>query len=136
MCIDEKVTIPNVLLEVLIDDIHASHPGTWGMICIATHCWWPYINRELFVKATERKPCSVIDEDTVMSEEILPDEKWINVYRSDIEVEAGKTRALQKAHTREGEITNGESRFLRTRVCRSLLLKEFVFYLTRDQVLI
>ena len=49
VCIDEKVAIPNVLREALIDDIHASHPGTWGMICMATHCWWPYIHRELIV---------------------------------------------------------------------------------------
>ena len=60
VCIDEKVAIPNVLREALIDDIHASHPRTWGMICMATHCWWPYIHRELIVKATESKPCIVI----------------------------------------------------------------------------
>ena len=59
-CIDEKVAIPNVLREVLLEDIHASHPGTWGMICVATHCWWPYINREIIVKATECKPCTAI----------------------------------------------------------------------------
>ena len=41
VCIDERVAIPNVLREALIDDIHSSHPGTWGMICMATHCWWP-----------------------------------------------------------------------------------------------
>ena len=29
-CIDEKVAVPNVLREALIDDIHSSHPGTWG----------------------------------------------------------------------------------------------------------
>ena len=49
-----------MLREALIDDIHASHPGTWGMICMATHCWWPYIHRELIVTATECKPCTVI----------------------------------------------------------------------------
>ena len=30
------------------------------MICMATHCWWPYTHRELIVKATECKPCTVI----------------------------------------------------------------------------
>ena len=30
-----------------------------------------------------------LDEDTIMPEEILPDEKWTNRYRSDIEVETG-----------------------------------------------
>ena len=60
VCIDEKVAIPNVLQEAMIEDIHASHPGTGGIICMATHCWWPNMNRELIVKATECKTCTAI----------------------------------------------------------------------------
>ena len=60
VCIDEKVAIPNVLREAMIDDKRSSHTGTWGMICMARHCWWPYVHRELIVKATECKPCTVI----------------------------------------------------------------------------
>ena len=108
---DEKVAIPNVLQEELVDDIHASHLGTWGMICMPTPCWWPYMNCELIVKATECKAFTVIDEDTVTPEKILPDEKWINGYRSDIEVESGMTRATREAQKRERESTDGESRF-------------------------
>ena len=52
VCIDEKVALPNVLREALINDIHSSHPGTWGMIYMATHCWWPYMHHELIVKAS------------------------------------------------------------------------------------
>ena len=59
VCIDKKVAIPNLLREAMIDDIHSSHPGTWSMICMAVHCWWPYMHRELIVKATECKPCTV-----------------------------------------------------------------------------
>ena len=59
VCIDENVAIPNDLREALIEDIHSSHPGKRGMICMATHSWWPYMHRELFVKATECKPCNV-----------------------------------------------------------------------------
>ena len=60
VCIDEKVAIPNVLREAMTDDIHSSHPGTWGMIYMTTHCLWPYMHRKLIVKATECKPCTVI----------------------------------------------------------------------------
>ena len=60
VCIDKKEAIQNVLREALTEDIHASHPGTWGKICMATHCWWPYMHRELIVKVTEVKPCTVI----------------------------------------------------------------------------
>ena len=41
-----------------------------------------------------------LDEDTVMPEEILPGLDGINCYRTDIEVEAGMTRAAQEAHNR------------------------------------
>ena len=39
--IDETVAIPDVLRQAFIDILHASHPDTWGMLCMATHCWWP-----------------------------------------------------------------------------------------------
>ena len=60
VCIDEKVAISDVLRETLTDETHASHPDAWGMICIATHCCWPYMNRELIVKSKECKPCTAI----------------------------------------------------------------------------
>ena len=49
-----------------------------------------------------------LDEDTVMPEEILPDDKWVNGYRSDIEVEIGMTRASTDARNRERASTDGE----------------------------
>ena len=44
-----------------------------------------------------------LDEETVMPQEILPDDKWISGYRSDIEVEKGMTRATTEANARERE---------------------------------
>ena len=60
VCMDEKVAILNTLKDALIEDLHASHPGSWGMICMAQHCWWPYMNRDLLVRAIECKPCTAI----------------------------------------------------------------------------
>ena len=60
VCMDEKVAIPNALNDALIEDLHASHPGSWGMVCMAQHCWWPYMNRDLLVKAIECKSCTAI----------------------------------------------------------------------------
>ena len=57
---DEKVAIPNALKDALIEDLHASHQGSWGMVCTAQHCWWPYLNRDLLVKAIECKSCTAI----------------------------------------------------------------------------
>ena len=55
-----------------------------------------------------------------MPEEILPDEKWVNGYRSDIEVGIGMSRASQEAKNRESVSTDGESRFLRTKAIRAI----------------
>ena len=60
VCMDEKVAIRNALKDALIEDLHASHPGSWGMICMAQHCWWPYMNRDLLVTAIECKSCTAI----------------------------------------------------------------------------
>ena len=60
VCMDEKVAIPNTLKDALIEDLHASHPGSWGMIYIAQLFWWLYMNRELLVRAIECKPCTAI----------------------------------------------------------------------------
>ena len=65
-----------------------------------------------------------LDEDTVMPEEILPDDKWVNGYRSDIEVEIGMTRANTEAKSRERASTDGEPRFLKTKAIRPIPLKE------------
>ena len=43
-----------------------------------------------------------------MPEEILPDDKWVNGYRSDIKVEVGMSRATQEAKARERASTDGE----------------------------
>ena len=60
VCMDEKVAIPNALKDALIEDLHASHQGSWGMVCMAQHCWRPYINRDPLVKAIECKFCTAI----------------------------------------------------------------------------
>ena len=50
-----------------------------------------------------------LDEETVMPEEFLPDDKWVNGYRSDIEVEVGMSRASLEATERERASTDGEA---------------------------
>ena len=73
VCMDKKVAIPNTLKDALIEDLHASHPGSWGMICMAQHCWWPYMNRHLLVRAIERKPCTAIGKNL---KSIIPAKKF------------------------------------------------------------
>ena len=65
-----------------------------------------------------------LDEVTLMPEEILPEDNWVNGYRSDMEVEVGMSRATHEAKKREKASTDGESRFLRTKAFRPIPLKE------------
>ena len=37
VCMDEKVAIPNALKDAPIEDLHASHTGSGGMVCMAQH---------------------------------------------------------------------------------------------------
>ena len=60
MCMDEKEAIPKALRDALVEDLHTSHPGSWGMICMAQHCCWPYMNRDFLVRAIECKSCTAI----------------------------------------------------------------------------
>ena len=50
---DEKGAIQNALKAALIKDLRASQQGTCGMVCVAQHCWLPYMNRDLHVRAIE-----------------------------------------------------------------------------------
>ena len=52
-----------------------------------------------------------LDEDTVMPEEILPDHKWVNEYRSKIEMEIGMSRATGETKDRERASTEGNPGF-------------------------
>ena len=60
VCMDEKVAIPNALKDAFIEDLHASHPGSSGMVCMAHHCCWPYMNRDRLVRARQCKSCTAI----------------------------------------------------------------------------
>ena len=70
---DEKVAIPNALKDALVEDLHASHPGSCGLVYMARHYWWPYMNRDLLVRAIECKPCTAIGKNL---KSIIPAKKF------------------------------------------------------------
>ena len=74
-----------------------------------------------------------LDEDTVTPEAILPDDKWVNGHRSNIEAELGMTRVEQDTNAREEASTDGESRFIRTRTCRPISVTERTVQLKLDR---
>ena len=57
---EKKVAIPDALQDAIIEKLHANHPGSWRMVCMAQLCWWPYMNKDLSLRAIECKPCAAI----------------------------------------------------------------------------
>ena len=93
LCNDERVAIPNILREAKIDDIHSSHLGTWGMICMATQCCWPYMHRELIVKATECNPGTMIGKNlksVIPASQFNPHIPWVEP-NQEIQIDFGCT---------------------------------------------
>ena len=62
--------------------------------------------------------------ETVTLEAIFSESKWENGCQSVIEVEKGMTRATKDAKDGEKKSTDGEFRFLRSTLCRSIPLSE------------
>ena len=65
-----------------------------------------------------------LEEDTLTPEAILPDDKCVNGYRSDIGGEIGMTRAAREAIQCEQANRDGESRFIHTNTCRPIPMTE------------
>ena len=52
--------IEKALEKALIEDLHVCHSVSWGMVFMAQNFWWPYMKRDLLVRAIDFKPCTAI----------------------------------------------------------------------------
>ena len=71
--LDNRLTIPNAMKDAVIDILHATHPGAWGMTELANRLWWPFINRDLINKSKTCRPCSEFGKNL---KSIIPKTKW------------------------------------------------------------
>ena len=53
LCVDERVAIPNSIKDAVLESIHMTHPGSWGMISLSQYGWWPYMHREILAKTSD-----------------------------------------------------------------------------------
>ena len=61
VCIDERVAIPHFIQDAVLESLHLTHPGSWGMITLGQYAFWPYMHREILNKAAQcNKPCTDI----------------------------------------------------------------------------
>ena len=60
VCIDERVAIPHSIQDAVLESLHLTHPGSWGMITLGQYAFWLYMHREILNKVAPCKPCTDI----------------------------------------------------------------------------
>ena len=73
VCVDERVAIPHSIQDAVLESLHLTHPGSWGMISLGQYAFWPYVHCEILNKATQRKPCTDIGKNL---KPVVPASKW------------------------------------------------------------
>ena len=73
VCIDERVAIPHSTQDAVLESLHLTHPGSWGMITLGQYAFWPYMHREILDKSAQCKPCTDIGKNLKPN---VPASKW------------------------------------------------------------
>ena len=73
VCIDERVAIPHSIQDAVLESLHRTHPGSWGMITLGLYAFWPYMHREILDKAAQCKPCTDIGKNL---KPVVPASNW------------------------------------------------------------
>ena len=73
LCVDQRVAIPSSIKEAVLESIHMTHPGSWGMISLSQYAWWPYMHRKILAKTSDCVPCTDIGKNL---KPIIPKSKW------------------------------------------------------------
>ena len=59
-CAQRVQGLPNLIQHAVLESLHLTHPGIWGMIILGQNVFWPYMHREFLNKAAKCKPCTEI----------------------------------------------------------------------------
>ena len=73
VCVDERVAIPHSIQDAVLETLHLTHPGRWGMITLGQYAFWPYMHREILNKAAQCKPCTDTGKNL---KPVIPASKW------------------------------------------------------------
>ena len=73
LCVDERVAILNSIKDAVLESIHMTHPGSWGMISLSQYAWWSSMHREIFAKSSDCVPCTDIGKNL---KPIIPKSQW------------------------------------------------------------
>ena len=73
VCLDERKAIAKAIKDVVLEDIHSTHPGSFAMLSLAQNIWWPYIHRDILAKTSECKACTEIGKNL---KSVISHRKW------------------------------------------------------------
>ena len=71
--VDNKLAIPHIMKEPVMDILHATHLGAWGMTELGQRLWWPFVNRDLINKSKTCRTCSEFGKNL---KSLIPKTKW------------------------------------------------------------
>ena len=54
---DNRLMVPKLLKQLVIDSLHQTHPGQLGMLQLADLIWFPCIHRDVTYKAQSSPDC-------------------------------------------------------------------------------
>ena len=55
---DVKLVIPFTLRNATMKTLHETHPGQFGMKCLAQYIWWPHFNRQIYFHGINCSECT------------------------------------------------------------------------------
>ena len=56
VCVDERVAIPYSNQDAVLESLHFTDPGSWGMITLGQYAFWLYMHREILNEAAKCIP--------------------------------------------------------------------------------
>ena len=100
VCVDERVATPHSIQDAVLESLHLTHPGSWGMITLRQYAFWPYMHREILNKAAQSKPCTDIGKNL---KPVVPASKWKPLLNcsdpnEEIEIDFGGSITNEKNH--------------------------------------
>ena len=87
VCVDERMAIPHSIQDAVLESLHLTHPGSWGMITLGQYAFWTYMHCEIPNKAATCKPCTDIGKNL---KPVVPASKWkplLNCSESEEEIQ-------------------------------------------------
>ena len=98
VCLDERKAMTKTIQDVVLEDVHSTHPGSFAMLSLAQNIWWPCIHRDILAKTSECKACTEISKNL---KSVIPHCKWALLTKcvepnDEIQIDVGGPTLIEK----------------------------------------